>query len=84
MANKIDDQVERYAAHLAHKRGEDVAALRAYMRVLLQRAAGVYRGRGAARPERRGVPGVARRAAGGGEAGVRRKLLIRMAKQHPY
>lgn len=38
MASRIDDLVEMHAAHLAHKRGERVGELRAYLRALFEHA----------------------------------------------
>jgi hypothetical protein len=47
MATKIDDLVDVFAAHLAHKKGQTVAELRPFVRTLIDEAMQEYREAGA-------------------------------------
>jgi hypothetical protein len=47
MASRIDDLVDVFAAHLAHKRGQSVAELRPFVRTLFTEAMQEYREAGA-------------------------------------
>jgi len=51
MTSKIEELIEHYAIHLAHKRGESVAELRAYVHALFERTQQEYRAAGSPRGE---------------------------------
>jgi hypothetical protein len=47
MASKLDNLVDQFAAHLAHKKGQSVAELRPFVRTLFEEALQEYREAGA-------------------------------------